>query len=898
MKHIAQTLSLALAATAASALAGEARVVPGARLRLREARTTFAPAAFLPDWNGRSASGGYAAEPDGSYAFSIPLGEARLSGRAVFDRSDDGSLAASWTFTPDRDADAASVYVGAGLGFSDGFRGGSALCDGRVVAFPEDEPASPFLFGGEVSALDVRDASGATRLSLSFPRPTSILLQDNRRWNGQNVALRVQAAAGHLAAGVPATAAFSLSGPDAAAFVPSRPNVIAAGPDWIPVAVDPDVEPGSALDFTDVVPHDVPAGAHGRVVARGPHFEFKGLPGVAQRFYGVNLCFDANFPDHDAARRAAERFARTGYNAVRFHHHDGGLSGWAPDSTALDPEKADRFDFLAAELISRGIYLTTDLFVSRHVAWRACGIDRDGTIPMDTFKTLVQFHEGAFSNYLAFARSFLGHVNPYTGRRYADEPALAWISLVNEGNLGNHGPGVFRDIAALCGDSIPSDIPDNLWNGDDPRVAPFVKFLREREERFVARVTAFLREEMGCRALLTDMNSWFYPVAYQLPRGRSLDYVDDHFYVDHPRFLEHDWCLPSACNDANPIAGESMGAQGLAVRRLLDRPFTITEWNYAAPGRFRGVGGIATGAAAALQDWAAVWRFAWGHDGLAMSDPSRKPVNYFDMAGDPLSLAAERASLCLFLRRDLPELPATYAYALPPDELAGTNGTGRQTSAPWAWASWYAKIGGVLAPEVPAAPGVVDAGSFREALARPSAAVRADLLGPDPDRAPRLAPGGGALEIDPKRGTFLLSTPRTCGGFAEGGRIRTGALEAELGGAPATLWASALDGKPLGESARVLVTHLTDVQNTGTAYADEERTILLAWGGVPHLMANGEARIALSLAERRWKVHALSTGGARRREVPAAFRDGVLSFSADIDADPASATFLYEIVAE
>ena len=211
------------------------------------------------------------------------------------------------------------------------------------------------------------------------------------------------------------------------------------------------------------------------------------------------------------------------------------------------------------------------------VAWRACGIDRDGTMRMDTFKTLVQFHEGAFSNYLAFARSFLGHVNPYTGRRYADE--------------------------------------------------------------------------MGCRALLTDMNSWFYPVAYQLPRGRSLDYVDDHFYVDHPRFLEHDWCLPSACNDANPIAGESMGAQGLAVRRLLDRPFTITEWNYAAPGRYRGVGGIATGAAAALQDWAAVWRFAWSHDDRGMSDPAHKPVAYFDMAGDPLSLAAERASLCLLLRR-------------------------------------------------------------------------------------------------------------------------------------------------------------------------------------------------------------------------------------------------------
>jgi len=896
MKRLLPLLAASALSLPLPSPASDVRVDMG-RLSVPDVPIEFHAVAHRPDWTGRGEQS-LSLEEDGSgcHAFAIRLDGTTFDGRASY-REEDGAVRAEWSLAPDRDTELACLVVSGTLPQSR-FAGGTATLDGAEVALRREDAPAAGLFWGKVRAMSVRDAEGREAFSLAFPEPTQVLLQDNRRWGTPVYELRLILGSGTFAAGERRTLAFTLAGPEPRALKRFVPNRIEAGPDWIPVAVDPDVEPGSALDFTDVVPHDAPAGAHGRVVARGPHFEFEGLPGVAQRFYGVNLCFDANFPDHDAARRAAERFARTRDNTGRLHHHDGGLSGWAPDSTALDPEKADRFDFLAAELISRGIYLTTDLFVSRHVAWRACGIDRDGTIPMDTFKTLVQFHEGAFSNYLAFARSFLGHVNPYTGRRYADEPALAWISLVNEGNLGNHGPGVFRDIAALCGDSIPSDIPDNLWNGDDPRVAPFVRLLREREERFVARVAAFLREEMGCRALLTDMNSWFYPVAYQLPRGRSLDYVDDHFYVDHPRFLEHDWCLPSACNDANPIAGESMGAQGLAVRRLLDRPFTITEWNYAAPGRFRGVGGIATGAAAALQDWAAVWRFAWGHDGLAMSDPSRKPVNYFDMAGDPLSLAAERASLCLFLRRDLPELPATYAYALPPDELAGTNGTGRQTSAPWAWASWYAKIGGVLASEVPAAPGVVDAGSFREALARPSAAVRADLLGPDPDRAPRLAPGGGALEIDPKRGTFLLDTPRTCGGFAEGGRIRAGALEAELGGAPATLWASSLDGKPLGESGRVLVTHLTDVQNTGAVFGGDGRKVLFEWGGVPHLMARGRAEVSLALADRPWKVFALSTGGRRPREVPSAYADGRLAFVADIAAEPASATFLYEVVSD
>ena len=30
------------------------------------------------------------------------------------------------------------------------------------------------------------------------------------------------------------------------------------------------------------------------------------------------------------------------------------------------------------------------------------------------------------------------------------------------------------------------------------------------------------------------------------------------------------------------------------------KPFTITEWNFSGPGRYRGVGGILTGATAAL----------------------------------------------------------------------------------------------------------------------------------------------------------------------------------------------------------------------------------------------------------------------------------------------------------
>jgi len=36
--------------------------------------------------------------------------------------------------------------------------------------------------------------------------------------------------------------------------------------------------------------------------------------------------------------------------------------------------------------------------------------------------------------YIAFIVKLLEHVNSYTGKRYADDPALAWVELMNEEN--------------------------------------------------------------------------------------------------------------------------------------------------------------------------------------------------------------------------------------------------------------------------------------------------------------------------------------------------------------------------------------------------------------------------------------------------------------------------------
>ena len=82
----------------------------------------------------------------------------------------------------------------------------------------------------------------------------------------------------------------------------TSPTVITAGEDWIPLKAELDILPGSALDFSHMGLADAPAGKHGRVLARADgQFAFEDSPAVARRFYGVNLCFGAQYLPKDEA---------------------------------------------------------------------------------------------------------------------------------------------------------------------------------------------------------------------------------------------------------------------------------------------------------------------------------------------------------------------------------------------------------------------------------------------------------------------------------------------------------------------------------------------------------------------------------------------------------------------
>ena len=744
----------------------------------------------------------------------------------------------------------------------------------QCVAVAVDIPSPPPFGLGDASSaeFDLPLADGRTA-RLSFPQPVRYHSQDSRQWGG-NWTVRFAGNGGHLGHG--GTRAFekgdrivwemTLAAPDGLELADTKPIDIVANDDWVRLDYRKDIVAGSALDLSGQGLQDAPAGKHGWLKSVGGHFEFENLPGIEQRFYGVNLCFTAHYPNHEIADRLVDRFVRFGYNTIRVHHHDGAwaaaharrgnvenveaplrgslnnvsTSSTAPQGAPSTPSTSmsvdvvdddiDRLDYLLAKCFERGIYVTTDLYVSRSVKWRDIGVDRDGEMNKQLFKTYVGIHGGAYSNWCHWAQAFLEHVNPYTGRAYKDEPGLPLISLINEGKLAMAWGGAGKSLdpvvraawqefkAAAGGDlkarsaNLSGEAALKAAEGGDTPPGPGNNAIDSPHNRFDQwvnrrvwdRCSAFVRS-LGCRALLTNDNNGRWH-----GEGEGLtplyDYVDSHFYVDHPIFLDQQWKLPSKCGNANPIKADLPATLHRGYAKGASKPYSITEWNFSGPGRYRGMGGILTGAMAAEQEWDGLWRFAYSHNKYNLPDGKGSP-GYFDCSTDPLIAASDRASVCQYLRGDAAQIQ--------------TNAQCRMQNAEC-----------------------------------------------------------GALRLDKERGSMAIVTPHTCGGFAESGRIDAGPLSFEIveknlgreaalrgkaplnaaeGGnlsddaqsvvgtfVPTTLWASSLDGEPLERSSRILLTHLTDVQGEGARYADESRKVILKWGTTP-LIEVGAADVELRL---------------------------------------------------
>ncbi len=205
---------------------------------------------------------------------------------------------------------------------------------------------------------------------------------------------------------------------------------------------------------------DPPAGKHGPITVRNGHFHFAN--GDRVRFWGTNVSGEGCLPPRELAGRVADRLAKFGFNLVRFHGLD---SRWgkalfppnAQDTQHFDEAQLDKLDYFIAELEKRGIYINLNLHVARHFQ------PGDG-LPETEFlgyaKYCVIFNPRMIELQKDYARKLLGHRNRYTGRTYAEDPAVVIVELTNENSLfGGWTRGFLRGRQTQRNPGTWADIP-------------------------------------------------------------------------------------------------------------------------------------------------------------------------------------------------------------------------------------------------------------------------------------------------------------------------------------------------------------------------------------------------------------------------------------------------------
>ncbi|PTX92185.1 hypothetical protein DB346_24915 [Verrucomicrobia bacterium LW23] len=699
----------------------------------------------------------------------------------------------------------------------------------------------------------------------------------------------------------------------------SMPVHVGANGDWVPHQHAIDILPGSVFDFSSLT--EAPAGKFGPIVATSDgHFEFRGRPGNRVRFWGVNLCFTANYLDRKEADALAERLKRSGYNAVRFHHFDGELIRPGNPSWEVDANKLDRLDYLFAALKKRGIYINIDLYTFRTFSdeeFKSFGHGSDDPEITDRrawFKWILPISAKAHESWCKFAKRLLSHRNPYTGMTWAEDPALIGICPVNEDTITMQSER--EPMLAAYEKLLPA------WKEANPRLPKMTPeeelnlFLQVKQQESDTRMRDYLKS-LGVQALITGTN--FGCNITQVPLRERYDYVDDHAYQDHPSFPKNPWALPYTFRQGDAVKLLANVPRSMFASRILGKPFTCTEFNYVQPNKFRAQGMMLMPAYAGLQDWDAMYNFEYSSDAANMFTPAAAAG--FSIVTDPISLLADRVGALMFRRGDVMPAPSSVVFAADgPGALGREKGRWPAFPADFTHLGLITRIGamwqsaeeflpgetiGVVREDISGGLNMLDGkGKQLKAMLRKNrvVAIVSNPSGDAESEAPedgngiytsgstlvervvqerlkeparidtatrRFVSETGEIELTGHTGAFRVATPLTEGFVVHSGQVLRGQrVTVRNGEVFGSVVVTSVDGAPLEFSQRLLVVHLTNSMNTGMSFADEDLRRLDDTGRLPHLVRRGTADIDLRLrGDGVWRAYAVDATGLRKEDL-------------------------------
>ena len=663
--------------------------------------------------------------------------------------------------------------------------------------------------------------------------------------------------------------------------VSDQPVTIQASPGRKPVS-DRKIKSGTPLDFSFL--NETPVGKYGRVIVDGDKFVLEKRPGKAVRFWGTNVCGPANLPSAEHAVFVADDLARRGCNLLRIHHFDNWIvrRDNGGDGTSLDPEAMAKMDFFLAELKKRGIYVTTDLFISRAI--------RPGDIPgcdgkefrgID-YKMLCFVHAPARENLKRFTANFLNHVNPHTKLAYKEDPQFITINLLNEDTLiGNELAHSARTTNPFLKKRFAEEFSAYCRRRALPEKKEYYNgFLEELHDNFYREMHDFIRS-LGCAIPLADQNMC-HDYNSVLLRQRC-DYVDNHAYWGHPTFPGKRWQMPMQISPQESIIPHSMGTLGMiAATQLLDKPFTVSEWCFVNPNPTSSEGSLLTAAFAALQGWDSLNRFAYSHVGDSAYAKQQGVRTCFDDVHDPLVRLGEQLGALLFRSGMLRESPDCFAIQLD-RELNRKQSQLFYSAARTRQLAMLSRIGCVVTgesgplPLPPQTRAVIrhsgprnnelpEAGDNWEVL---RTLAKQKVISPRVVEQERFRSSTGEMEWDVRNGTFRVAAPSVEAFVLPAEKTLSGkvfSLAADRHFITAA--AVALDNRPLATSEHMLLFHLFPVLNTDQRFRDGSLSVVERWGRAPLLAEQNRGILTVRRDLRDFTLFALDFDGTRFEKIP------------------------------
>lgn len=475
------------------------------------------------------------------------------------------------------------------------------------------------------------------------------------------------------------------------------------------------------LDYSHLL--DAPAGKHGFVETRKEHLYFE--DGTRARFLGFNVAARSNTPDHETADKMAERFASMGVNIIRLHAADAPIGeepgSWssckeAPlldyasgTSRKFNPEGLDRFDYFAAKLKEKGIYLHIDLIVAREFQ-QADGMDYPGGAP-SCIKRYPMYNERMIELQKEYAKELLCHVNPYTGLALIDDPAVVTIQINNEESAikGNMGGDMseemkpyreevrrrFNDFLLMkyytrerlkeawthdgyCAlgeeedpqkgtvDVVsgsfyqPVNDPAGAWDGEvsPARYADFMEFGIYMNRKFYREMKDYLLS-LGVKVPVITSN--LTAGAADVYGHTDGDLIENNCYFNHPLLpVQGNTYLvagPAEYVSANPLTMQKgIGSMATTILNLASvaivkgKPFMISEWNEYGLHPFHSTAFVHTIAYACLNDWDGLILYNHHTSENWDDQPADEILNVFDAYNDPALICQWGFMASVFLK--------------------------------------------------------------------------------------------------------------------------------------------------------------------------------------------------------------------------------------------------------